>query len=143
MRQYPVPLLFAIRRLFVCWRGHSRRHTNNNSSKRQRSQPNIFTVTVIAVALGRRLYIVFQPPPSLSPQLLIILLTSHRIHQLQLQTCILPGVVLVVRYLKDINSKISGGQRQQKGRSATSKAPKAVGPNPLHFGFRIQQLVVP
>ena len=83
--------LFVIRRLFVCGGSRSRRHYS--SSKLQQSQPNIFAVTVIVIALGRSLNLpLSQPPPSLSAQLLI-LLTGDRIDETQ-STCNLTRVAL-------------------------------------------------
>ena len=56
----------------------------SNSSKQQQSQPNIFAVTVVIVALGCSLYFLSQSPPDLLAQLLlqIFLPTSHRAHDL-------------------------------------------------------------
>ena len=73
------------------WGKRSRRH--GNSSKQHQSQPNVFAVTVIVVALDRSLYCVSLslPPPSLSAQLPILQI-RHRIHEPQF-ACIHPGVV--------------------------------------------------
>ena len=57
----PVPPFFCHSTPVRLWRKRSRCH--KNSSKRQ-SQLNIFTVTVIVVALGRSLYLIVFPAAS-------------------------------------------------------------------------------
>ena len=60
------------------WGKRSRRHSS--SRKQQQSQPNVFAVAAIVVALGRSLYFVSsQSPPSLSAQLVIIVVVDGRL----------------------------------------------------------------